>query len=65
MSVFNPSNNVGQIADVEVTAGPVLLVSKGEILEGITVAEVTGFALNTSNQLPTDSAQSYASDDTV
>ena len=65
MSVFNPTSGTGQIQDAEVTAGPVLLVSKGEILEGITVAEVTGFALNTSNQLPTDSAQSYATDDTV
>ena len=63
MSVFNPTSNVGEISDIEVTAGPVLLVSKGEVLEGITVTEVTGFAPLTANQLTTDNALSYAADD--
>jgi len=63
MSVFNPTSGAGLIADIEVTAGPVLAVSKGEILEGITVTEVTGFAPLTANQLTTDNALSYGSDD--
>ena len=63
MSVFNPTSNTGEISDIEVTAGPVLLVSKGEVLEGITVTEVTGFAPLTANQLTTDNALSYAADD--
>ena len=63
MSVFNPTSGAGNIADLEVTAGPVLTVSKGEILEGITVTEVTGFAPLTANQLTTDNALSYGADD--
>ena len=63
MTVFNPTAGTGQIQDIEVTAGPVLLVSKGEILEGITVTEVTGFPPNTDNQLATDNALSYGADD--
>ena len=63
MSVYNPTSGAGLISDIEVTAGPVLAVSKGEILEGITVTEVTGFAPQTSNQLVTDNALSYGADD--
>ena len=66
MSVFNPTAGTGQIQDVEVTASSVLAgVSIGEIQEAITVTEVTGFAPNTDNQLATDNALSYGSDDTV
>ena len=32
MSVFNPSSNIGQIADEEVSVGPVLLVSQDDIV---------------------------------
>ena len=63
MSVYDPTTGNSNIADIEVTAGPVLAVSKGEILEGITVTEVTGFAPLTANQLTTDSALSYGADD--
>jgi len=63
MSVYDPTTGNSNIADIEVTAGPVLAVSKGEILEGITVSEVTGFAPQTANQLVTDNALSYGSDD--
>jgi hypothetical protein len=63
MTVFNPTAGTGQIQDIEVTAGPVLLASKGEILEGITVTEVTGFAPNTDNQLATETANTYGTDD--
>ena len=63
MSVYDPTTGNSNIADIEVTAGPVLAVSKGEILEAITVTEVTGFAPQTANQLVTDNALSYGADD--
>ena len=62
MSVFNPSSNIGQIADEEVTAGPVLLLSIGEIVEAITVAEVAGFRGNVDAETPTDNALSYSAE---
>ena len=62
MSVFNPTSGAGSVADIEVTAGPVLTASIGEIVEGITVAEVTTFRPNTSNQTPTDNALSYTAE---
>ena len=63
MSVFNPASGIVGVQNNSVTAGPVLAVSKGEILEGITVSEVTGFAPQTANQLVTDNALSYGADD--
>ena len=63
MSVFNPTSGIVGHQNNSVTAGPVLAVSKGEILEGITVSEVTGFAPLTANQLATDNALSYGADD--
>ena len=63
MSVFDPTTGKSNISDIEVTAGPVLVVSKGEILEAIAVTEVTAFAPQTSNQLVTDNALSYGADD--
>ena len=63
MSVYDPTTGNSNISDIEVTAGPVLAVSKGEILEAITVSEVTGFAPQTANQLVTDNALSYGADD--
>ena len=62
MSVFNPSSGAGSVADIEVTAGPVLTASIGEIVEGITVSEVTTFRPNTSNQTPTDNALTYSAE---
>ena len=62
MSVFDPTTGNSNIKDEEVTAGPVLTASIGEISEAVTVAEVTGFAPLTSTQLTTDSALSYASE---
>ena len=63
MSVFDPTTGNSNISDIEVTAGPVLVVSKGEILEAIAVTEVTAFAPQTANQLVTDNALSYGADD--
>ena len=62
MSVFDPTTGNSNIKDEEVTAGPVLTASLGEISEAVTVSEVTGFAPLTSTQLTTDNALSYASE---
>ena len=62
MSVFDPTSGNSNIKDEEVTAGPVLTASIGEISEAVTVSEVTGFAPLTSTQLTTDSALSYAAE---
>ena len=62
MSVFDPTTGNSNIKDEEVTAGPVLTASIGEISEAVTVTEVTTFAPLTSTQLTTDNALSYASE---
>ena len=62
MSVFDPTTGNSNIKDEEVTAGPVLTASIGEISEAVTVSEVTGFAPLTDNQLTTDNALSYAAE---
>ena len=62
MSVFDPTTGNSNIKDEEVTAGPVLTASQGEISEAVTVTEVTGFAPLTDNQLTTDNALSYAAE---
>ena len=63
MSVFNPTSGIVGHQNNSVTAGPVLTVSNGEILEAITVSEVTGFAPQPATQLVTDNALSYGADD--
>ena len=62
MSVYDPTSGSGFIADEEVTVGPVMLVSTGEILDAITVAEVTGFRKNVAAEVPTDSALTYSAE---
>jgi len=62
MSVYDPTTGNSNIKDEEVTAGPVLTASIGEISEAVTVTEVTGFAPLTDNQLTTDNALSYAAE---
>tara|TARA_X000000950_G_C13721304_1_gene580349 strand:+ start:62 stop:700 length:639 start_codon:yes stop_codon:yes gene_type:complete len=62
MSVRNPSSGAGLISDLEVTVAPVLSGNEGEIVEAITVAEVTTFTPNTANQTPTDSALTYSAE---
>ena len=61
-SVFNPTSGDGLVADREVTVGPVISGNEGEIVEAITVAEVTTFRHNTANQTPTDSALTYSAE---
>ena len=62
MSVFNPTSGTGQIADEEVSVGPVMLVSQDEIVNAITVAEVAGFRGNVDAETPTDNALSYSAE---
>ena len=62
MSVYDPTTGSSSIKDEEITAGPVLTASIGEISEAVTVTEVTGFAPLTANQLTTDNALSYAAE---
>ena len=61
MSVFDPTAGTGNIADVEVTVAQVM-AAEGEIVEAITVSEVTTFRPNTANQTPTDSALTYSAE---
>ena len=62
MSVYNPTSGTGQIADEEVSVGPVLLVSQDEIVDAITVAEVSGFRSNVDAETPTDNALTYTAE---
>ena len=64
MSIFDPTGtgNPQQLRTIAVTAGPVLTASIGEIVEAITVTEVTAFAPNTSGQLPTDNSLTYSAE---
>tara|TARA_B100000900_G_scaffold414522_1_gene441395 strand:- start:1339 stop:1980 length:642 start_codon:yes stop_codon:yes gene_type:complete len=62
MSVFNPTSGAGLISDVEVTVAPVLSGNEGEIVEAITVAEVTGFRSNVDAETPTDNALTYSAE---
>jgi hypothetical protein len=62
MSVFNPTSGTGQIHDAEVSVGPVLTASIGEIVEGITVAEVAGFRGNVDAETPDDNALTYSAE---
>ena len=62
MSVRNPTSGAGLISDIEVTVAPVLSGNEGEIVEAITVTEVTTFTPNTANQTPTDSALTYSAE---
>ena len=62
MSVYNPTSGAGLIQDAEVTVAPVLSGNEGEVMEVITVAEVTTYRPNTANQTPTDSALTYSAE---
>ena len=61
MSVYNPTAGAGLVQDAEVTVAQVM-VQEGEIVEAITVSEVTTFRPNTANQTPTDSALTYSAE---
>ena len=61
MSVFDPTTGTGNIKDTEVTVAQVM-GAEGEIVEAITVTEITTFRPNTANQTPTDSALTYSAE---
>jgi hypothetical protein len=62
MSVYDPTSGSGFIADEEVTVGPVMTVSVNEIMDAITVAEVTGFRKNVAADVPTDTSLTYSAE---
>ena len=62
MTVYDPTSNQGLISNDAVTVGPVLTASIGEIVEGITVAEVAGFRSNVDAETPTDNALTYSAE---
>ena len=62
MSVYNPTSGAGEISDVEVTVAPVLSGLEGEIVQAITVAEVTGFRSNVDAETQTDNALTYSAE---
>ena len=62
MSVYDPTSGTGLIADEEVTVCPVMTVSTGEIMDAITVAEVTGYRKIVAADVPTDSALTYSAE---
>jgi len=61
MGVFDPTTGNSNTKDTEVTVGQVM-IQEGEIVEAITVTEVTTFRPNTANQTPTDSALTYSAE---
>jgi len=62
MSVFNPTSGIAGHQNNSVSVGPVMLVSQNEIVDAITVAEVTAFAPNTSGQLASDTSLTYSAE---
>ena len=62
MSVYNPTSGAGLVQDAEVTVAAVLSGNEGEIVEAITVAEVTGFRSNVDAETPTDNALTYTAE---
>ena len=65
MSVYNPTTGSGLISDIEITVGPVTASTdglEGDIVDKITVAEVTGFRKNVAAEVPTDSALTYSAE---
>ena len=61
MSVFDPTTGNSNTKDTEVTVGQVM-IQEGDIVEAITVSEITTFRPNTANQTPTDSALTYSAE---
>ena len=63
MSVFDPTETSSvvdqELRNLKITAAPVMTVSTGEIVDAITVTEVSAFAPNTSGQLVADVSLTY------
>ena len=66
MNVYDPTEvggvKVRELSNTAVTVGPVMSTSIGEIVEAITVTEITTFRPNTANQTPTDNALTYSAE---
>jgi hypothetical protein len=67
MSVYDPTTVSGTaLANLtkteQVEAGPVLLLSTGEIVEAVTVTAVSGFDANTSGQRASDTSLTYSAE---
>ena len=56
MPVYNPTSGSSDISIESITAGPVLVGNEGEILEAVTVSEVTAYRPNTSSELASEGA---------
>ena len=62
MTVYDPTSGSGLISNDAVTVGPVMVVSTGEILDAITVAEVAGYRKNVAADVPTDTSLTYSAE---
>ena len=56
MPVYNPTTGASDISIESITAAPVLTTSVDEILEAVTVTEVTAYRPNTSSELASEGA---------
>ena len=56
MPVYNPTAGSSDITFEQITAAPVLTTSVDEILEAVTVSEVTAYRPNTSSELASEGA---------
>jgi len=54
MPVYNPTTGASDISIESITAGPVLVGNEGEIVEAVTVSEVTAYRPNTSSELASE-----------
>jgi hypothetical protein len=56
MPVYNPTTGASDITIESITAAPVLTTSVDEVLEAVTVSEVTAYRPNTSSELASEGA---------
>ena len=56
MPVYNPTTGSSEISIESITAAPVLTTSVNEVLDAVTVSEVTAFRPNTSSELASEGA---------
>ena len=57
MPVYNPTSGASDILIEQIEAGPVLTTSVDELIEAITVSEVTAYRPNTSSELASEGAE--------
>ena len=56
MPVYNPTTGASDIVIESITAAPVLTTSVNEVLDAVTVSEVTAYRPNTSSELASEGA---------